>query len=191
MSEPETDTPPATPRSEDDFKKQQQLVLNFYALMGAALVMSFLPFISAALLALLMFGGGLIAAYIVRGRRGGQSYAGNHLTFIIRTIWIASLFSLVTMIAATIYILTYYDPGPVQACAEQIVSAAASAPDIMALQSMIQPCMDEFMRVNGQVFLVGGVIGIAPIVIYFVYRLSSGLSRAIKMHRIGDNKSWF
>lgn len=165
---------------------EQKTITNVYAALTVSLVMSFLPIMSAALLALVMFVGVWIAAYVLRGKHEHDSLTADHMTFIIRTIWIAGLMSLLTMSAATAYILAVYDPTMMMACAQNLPST-----DMAAIEAAVRPCYDEFMRVNMPYLIKGAAIGIGPVVIYLAYRLTKGLSRALKGHRIGDVKSWF
>ena len=52
-------------------------------------------------------------------------------------------------------------------------------------------CMDQFMEENRAVFYKAGAIAIVPVVLYLLYRLSKGLSRASRGYRVADVKSWF
>lgn len=167
--------------------KEQKIVTNIYAALSVALLMSFVPMMSAAVLATLMFMGVLVASYFIRRKADPASLTADHMTFIIRTIWIASFFALITMGAAIAYVLNVYDPSSVAACANNL----AGAIDQASMMAAIQPCMNEFMAANMRYFINGAIIGAGPVVIYFVYRLAKGLARAVKGHRIGDNKSWF
>lgn len=176
-------------KSAYDQQKQQRLVLNIYALLGVSLLMMALPYMTAAFAAMILFLGTLIAAYIIRGRAGAQSYAANHMTYLIRTIWIGSFFALITLTLASLYIISLFDPAPMQTCAERLLSMPNSDPQ--TLQALLQPCMDEFMRVNREIFITGSLIAIGPVVLYFLYRIAKGLSRAFKQHRIGAVKHWF
>ncbi|MCB9989838.1 MAG: hypothetical protein H6867_00480 [Rhodospirillales bacterium] len=166
---------------------EQKTVTNIYAMLTVSLLMSFVPMVSAAVLATIMFLGVMLYAYHVRSKAEPTSLATNHMSFIIRSIWIASFFALFTMSAACVYILSVYDPSAVQACADRMMSMSSEA----AMMDAMKPCMDEFMSANMAYFINGIVIGAGPIVIYFVYRLAKGLSRALKGHRIGDVKNWF
>jgi len=167
--------------------KEQKTITNIYAILTVSLLLSFLPMASAAFLASLIFIGVWIAAYMIRRKHDHASLIADHMTFIIRTIWIAGLFTLITMSAATVYILSVYDPTMMMDC-EGAMQAGTSMAD---LENMVAPCYEEFLRVNMPYFIRGGLMAAIPIVIYMGYRLAKGVSRAVKGHRIGDTKSWF
>jgi len=165
---------------------EQKKVVNIYAMLCGALIMSLVPMATAAGLSLIMFGAVLTAAYVLRGRAQGDSPMAGHMTYIIRTLWISGFFGVATMAIAIIYVLGVYDPSPLEPC------ASGTMPSEMAeIEAALKPCYDEFMRVNMKYLVTGGLIGAGPVVLYLVYRAAKGLSRALKGHRIGDTKSWF
>ncbi len=172
--------------------KEQNTINNIYAMLCVSLILGFLPLMTAAFLALFMFTAAMIAAYVVRRRAEEHSLAENHMTYIIRTIWIASLFGLVSTALASMYLLPNYDSTSLMACMDQVVnSMGGGVTDPSQLKDHMQPCMDQFMAENKVVFIKATIIAAAPIVIYMGYRMAKGLSRAVKGHRIGDVKSWF
>lgn len=172
--------------------KEQKAINNIYALLCVSLLMGFIPIMTAALLALLMFTGALIGAYVIRSKADEHSLAANHMTFIIRTIWIASLFALISTAIASAYLLPNYDNSMLMACADQVVQNLGSGmTDPVLLEEKLKPCMDDFMQANKSVFIIATIIAATPIVVYMGYRLAKGLSRAVKGHRIGDVKAWF
>ena len=173
-----------------EYSKEQKSVLNIYALLCVSLVVSFIPLAQAAALAVIMFTMALIGAYHVRRKSLPESLAINHMTFVIRTIWIMTLFATVTTSVASVYVLMYYDPLPLMDCANRLLSAGVTT-DMAAARDLIMPCMDNFVRTNVHVFALGGLMAATPIVIYAALRLARGLSRALKGHRIGDVKTWF
>ncbi len=166
---------------------EQKKVTNIYAMLCVSLMLSFLPMATAAGLSLMMFAAVLIAAYTLRGRAPQGSLVSDHMTYIIRTLWISGFFALVTMTIACIYVIGVYDPSSIEPCAEAVMNATDQA----AVKAAFQPCFNEFMSVNMKHFLVGAIIGAGPIVIYLAYRIAKGVTRAIKGHRIGDIKAWF
>lgn len=172
--------------------KEQKTINNIYALVCVSLLMGFIPVIEAAVLCLVMFLAAFIAAYILRKRAAAESLTANHMTFIIRTIWIASLFLIGTMTVAIIYLLPNYDPSALDICNEKINALIMEGvTDVARLEAEIKPCMDNFMADNFMTFMIATAIAAGPVVIYMGYRLARGLSRAIKGHRIGDVKGWF
>lgn len=166
--------------------KEQKTITHVYAALTVSLLMSFLPVMSAAAFSMVMFIGVWIAAYVLRSKTDHDSLLADHMTFVIRTIWIAGFFALITMSVATAYILSVYDPSVIVNCAGNI-----NTTDMAAIEAAVKPCMDEFLAANMNYFINGTIIGAGPLVVYFAYRLAKGISRATKGHRIGDVKNWF
>lgn len=170
-------------------QNEEKIIKNVYAAFVVSLFMTFLPNLAAAMIAFVLFIGVLIAAYVLRAKSDKHSLMQNHMIYIIRTIWITGLFSLFTITTGSIYLLANYDPSLLQSCADNIVNRGST--DIVAMEAMLKPCMDDFMRVNMGVFLTATIISAGPLIIYMLFRMAKGIARAAKGHRIGDNKSWF
>lgn len=166
--------------------KEQKVILQIYAAMTASLLVSFVPHVAAALPALLFFTGTLVAAYVLRARHGDDSLMANHMSFIIRTIWISTFLAAVTVAGASFYVLMHYDPSPILACADKLMGMVS----IPAMETTIRPCVDDFVGVNRRIFIDGTLIAAAPVALYFAFRLARGLSRAGKGHRIANIKNW-
>lgn len=184
--------PPISPTPHDDPEKKK--VLNLYAALGISLMLTFVPSAIVAIVSAIFFVGVLAAAYRIRGKVDDHGLAGNHCTFIIRTIWIGSLFSLVTIALASVFMLPQIDYTPFQACADEVMGKGA---DYVAglsqaeIARMSEPCMDDFYNANWNTIIMAGLIAGGPILIYFGMRFAKGLSRALKGYRIADPKAWF
>lgn len=170
-------------------KNEEKIIKNVYAAFVVSLFMTFLPNLPAAVIALVLFLGVMIAAYILRAKSGEESLMHDHMTFIIRTIWIAGLFGLFTITTGSFYLLQNMDQTLLHVCAQQAIDSGST--DVVAMSKMIQPCMDDFVMANKGVFLTSTIISALPLIAYMLYRLAKGIARAAKGHRMGDNKSWF
>lgn len=173
---------------------EQMTIYNLYALFGVSIVASVIPMISAAVVSLLLFLILLIAAYMVRGKVEAHSLIENHATFIIRTLWITALFSVLTSIIASIYMMSWIDYSYFESCANTIAGYdmnALESMDAMQIYALIEPCVEDFINGNFQTFIVATLIGGGPLVLYLGYRFVKGLSRAVKGYRLADVKGWF
>jgi uncharacterized membrane protein len=168
--------------------KEYKHVMQVYGALCAALVMSLIPQVLYATVALLLFTGVMTAAYIVRRQGEKDGLAENHMTFIIRTLWISSLLAAITTALAAAYVLSVYDPGPVNECANQLLNMGLS--DYAGMQRAVAPCLDEFLAVNQAPFMIGTALAAGPVMLYFIYRLLKGLARAAKGYRIAHVKNW-
>jgi len=166
--------------------REQKIILQIYAALAGSLLLSFVPMISAVIFSLILFFGVWITASFLRHKATPDSLVKNHMGFLIRTIWITGLFSLVTMSIATAYLLSVYNSLDLVDCVGTVTTT-----DMAALEAAIRPCMDDFMRINMPYFINATLIAATPLVLYMTFRLIKGLSRALKGHRMGNLKCWF
>lgn len=169
-------------------------IMRLYSAFAASLLLLLVPHMAFCVIALLLFTGTLIAAYGVRGKEEDkESLTANHATFLIRTIWIGSVMALLTTMAGSAYLLAYADDGPLTMCANNAAQAIVNSgmqPDYGQLNMMMQPCIDEYIHGNMNEIVTALLIAGGLPLLYFVFRLAKGLSRARKGHRIGDVKSY-
>lgn len=174
----------------------QKKIVRLYGAFGAGLVFSMVPLWSAAIVSATLIAGVLIMAYVVRTDTEHGSLSENHMTFIIRTIWIGSLFALITTAAASLYFFKTLDNAPLQPCADAILSLASGMTEPAAMERIIDnfmamPCWANYWQKNIMIFITGGVIAAGPILIYFAIRYIRGLTRAMKGYRVANPKAWF
>ena len=174
--------------------EEQKKLYNLYALFGVSLILCVVPYVSAAILCIVFFTWLLIASYIIRGKAEDKSLVHNHTTFIIRTLWIGALISVITTLAASAYMLGTISYEPFQPCAEVIARQGINYLHEMSseqLYEMISPCVDDFVAYNKQPLIIAVAIGAAPPLIYIAYRFVKGLSRIVKGYRVSNPRSWF
>jgi uncharacterized membrane protein len=173
----------------------QKKIVRIYGAFGAGLIFSMVPLWSAAFVSAVLIAGVLIMAYVLRTDAEHGSLTENHMTFIIRTIWIGSLLALVTTAAASVYFFKALDNTPLQPCAEAILSMASGMSDPTLMEKhindfMAMPCWANYWQTNLMIFIIGGVIAAGPILIYFVVRYVRGLTRAMRGYRVASPKAW-
>lgn len=177
------------PRSDD----HQQRALQLYAAFGAALILSLLPFVTAAVFSLCLFLALLIMAYVYRHQAETNSLLENHAIFIIRTIWIGGLYSVITLTIGSAYLLPNVDNEPLMPCVNDIINAAQGG-TLMSEAEMIEtftPCFNNFMSFNYNVLMISLLITAGPVLLYFAVRFMRGLTRATKGYRVANPQSWF
>lgn len=170
---------------------EKKNILQLYAIFGAALVLGVVPNATAAVLSLVFGVAVLATAYMTRAKVEAGSLSENHMTFIIRTIWIGTLFSAITMLIGSVYLFFNVDSMPMQPCANDILDQSASLTDAAQLKALAAPCMESYLAVNQTVFLTTGAIVAVPVLVYFVVRYARGLSRALRGYRIAKPLHWF
>lgn len=183
--------PLLSPEPHDDPEKKK--ILNLYAAMGISMALTLVPNFTVATVAGIFLMGVLISAYFTRRNVEIHGLAGNHCTYIIRTIVLSAVFSLITMTIASLLILPGIDYSAIEVCANDFANQNLDRMTSVSygdLFSQSQPCMDEFMNANYQGFVMYAALAGGPILIYFLYRFTKGLSRAIKGYRVPDPKAW-
>ncbi len=175
-------------------------IINLYAALGAGLALTLVPMALAAGVSLLFITGVLIAAYVMRGRTESGSLLENHATYIIRTIWVGSLFSMICVIAGSAYMHYNLNFLPLETCANDAAAllTGMTNADMAAMEAFgadlmarMKPCLKGFLTANKTVLYTATVIAAVPILLYFAVRYVRGLSRAVKGYRIAKPLGWF
>jgi len=177
-----------------DINSEQKKLYNLYALFAVSMLLAVIPHVAAALLCLVFFTWLLVAGYVVRSRAVEHDLVHNHATFIIRSLWIAALFSLITTILAAFYLLAEIDYSAFETCAESVVAISPERLEQMTmfeLQTLVEPCLKPFIEGNKTVFINATLLAGLPALIYLAYRFFTGFMRMIKGHRLAKPKAWF
>lgn len=164
-----------------------------YGALAAMTVLTLVPIMSVAVVALVLFLLIFISLYIIRSKAETDSLVQNHMIYLIRTIWISSLWSLVTMTLASLYLLPKYNDEALQPCVNDVMGVALDNPgaNTKDMSDAMQPCMDDFMSDNHDTFMTAALIGGGPVLLYFLFRLFKGGARAVKGYRLANPKGWF
>jgi uncharacterized membrane protein len=180
--------------NDTDKDPNQKKVMRMYSAFGAGLVLSFWPSGIAALISLVLVLGVMTVAYMWRSDAEDGSLMENHMTFIIRTIWIGGFLALVTLVIAAAYLFRMLDNTPLNPCLNDLMNFMSSG-DMLNIEPLVQSmqdrCMIPYLARNLNTLITGGIIGIAPVVIYFFVRFSRGFGRARGGYRIASPKAWF
>jgi len=172
---------------------ERKTVYNLYALYGVSLVLCVLPYVSAAVLSVVFITALMIWAYVVRGKAEEHSLSENHATFVIRSLWIGVLISVITTILASLYMFQGLDYMAFNPCAESIAGMGIEAVEALNMQQfydLAAPCIDDFIVQNKSALMVSVAIAGGPPLIYLAYRFIKGVSRARGGYRIAEPKAW-
>ena len=168
-------------------------VVTLYLIFALGLFLTFFPYALAAAGALILVLGVMMAAYSLRKRHAPGGYVENHMTYIIRTIWIGSLYSVVTLGLGSAYLLTFINNAPLQPCIDRILDMEgnpAAVADPVALYAGFEGCYSTFVSLNMAIFVIGGLIAMGPLILFFFARGWHGYQRARKSYRVANVKSW-
>ncbi len=166
-------------------EKEQKQVTRIYAALVAMLIFSCVPNMVLGVLAILLMFYAIIGAYVLRAGTAEDSVVRNHMTYLIRTFWISSLIFVLGAAAAVPWLWRHLDFRALDALANDL---GTDPEKMQALDPHV------FMTATGLTvpdLLTGSAIMFGPCMIYFIYRVARGLSRALKGYRMNDVKAWF
>lgn len=161
--------------TENDKKR----ALTLYAFFGASLLLGLIPQAIATVVSLVFLIISMVYAYKLRR---GDDVAANHAAFILQTIWVATIVSLLSLVAGSIYLIPNINYASFAPCDQ----ALEAGQELLELY----PCFATFIAANMNVLVLTALITAAPIALYLIVRFIRGLSRAMKGYRIANPKSW-
>lgn len=165
--------------------KEQKNVTQFYGAFAASVLCNVVPLAVVQLFGLCLLVSVLIGAYVYKARSKLDSLAYNHMTYLIGTIWISSFFLTIGLAVATYWVYVQGDHTMI----EQIIAGMNAG--TMYSPGDLQAILTGYMKQNMQLLLMATLSTIGPCVVYIVYRVTYGLSRASKGYRLAKPASWF
>ncbi len=174
-------------------QKLSKKLIAPYVFLALATLFSLIPTLAGVYLSLFTFVTAIILAYVFRAETDSpDELIHNHMTYIIRTMWIVGLFSLFTLAAASAYMIPHLDFSAMDSCTRAATETLnPENPDYQAANALMEPCMNDFIAGNKGTFTIAIAIGGGPLILYLLMRLFKGLSSAVKGSRIEKVKSWF
>lgn len=165
--------------------KEQKNIVQYYGAFAAAVLSNFIPLAIVQLFGLCLLIAILIGAYVYKARSKLDSLAYNHMTYLIGTIWISSLFLAIGLIAATYWVYAQGDHTLI----EQVVAGMNNG--VMYGPAELQNVLSGYIKQNLQLLVTATLCTVGPCIVYVVYRTAHGLSRASKGYRIAKPAAWF
>jgi len=163
---------------------QNKIINTLYGFLILSTILGFVPNGMAFAASFALWVVTLIAAYIYRRKDTEDGLLYNHMTYLIGTIWIGTSFILIGTLIAGAWVYFYGNNGPLDAAVVQI--NGGTVPD----DAMLQGVMREYLLVNKSLLITASIVAVGPAILYFVYRVANGLSRAAKGYRLANPKSW-
>jgi len=163
---------------------QAKNILTVYAVLAGSILTGFVPKLLFALLAMVLFSAALSMAGSRRRKAdiADDTYISGHMTYIIRTIWITCLVGFFSTIAASVYVLSAYNPELLNQCMNDMM-AGTVGPDVAI-------CLKNFAEGNWPILLNGTVIAALPLGLYLALRMGRGLNAAFGDKPITNPKTW-
>lgn len=157
---------------------------TLYLLLVISTVLGFVPNMTAFMFSLALWFVVLVAAYIYRAKDKEDGLLSNHMTYLIGTIWIGTSFIVMAALIGGYWIWSQGDSSAFDTFAASLESGAQPSEEAM------MNVMTDYFMANNDLILKVSLLTIAPAVLYFVYRIGNGFSRAWKGYRIANPKSW-
>lgn len=165
-------------------KTHTGMINLFYGFLIVSVVLNFIPNMYALAASVMLWLVTLIAAYLYRARDSEDGLMYNHMTYLIGTIWIGTT---LIVIGAGIAGWWVFNEGDRTAINGLMTSLQTTG---VLDEATTQMFTDQYISDNKNLLLTASAIGVGPAILYFVYRVSNGLSRAAKGYRIANPKSW-
>lgn len=167
-----------------ELNKQQDIIKTLYAFFIFSTFLSFVPIGFAQVMSLALIVTTLIVAYFYKYIGKKDDILSNHMTYMIGTIWVSSSFLVMGMLCAAAIVYLKGDHTIVHNAVDQITSGT------LMEEEEIKSLMMDYMNTNITILILASIPTIVPAILYFVYRIANGYSRAIKGYRIANPKGW-
>lgn len=163
---------------------QKRTINTLYAFLVFSTILGFVPNGTVFLASLALWVVTLFAAYIYRDKDSEDGLLYNHMTYLIGTIWIGTSFIVLATMVMGFWVYTQGDNTPLDDAIASL--AGGEAPN----EAWLMEVLTDYLRTNEKLLWTASISAIGPSILYFVYRVANGLSRAAKGYRIANPKSW-
>ena len=165
-------------------KSQKNTVNTLYLMLVFSTILGFVPNFMAFLLSLALWLTVLMAAYFYRSKDKEDGLLYNHMTYLIGTVWIGTSFILLGTMIGAYWIFSQGDVAPFYALMSQVENG------VMIGEAEVMDAFNVFIAGNKNLVMTASLVTVGPAILYFVYRVANGYSRACKGYRIANPKSW-
>lgn len=167
-----------------DDAKQKKTINALYIALVLSTIFGFMPMATAQLLSLLLISLVLMLAYMFRGQTDKDTLLYNHMTYMIGTIWISSIFLVISLLIMGYWVYTKGDATVIDNAMINLGNG------VMLSEEELNQIGQDYIDTNLKLLITASAVSIGPSIIYLVYRLANGFSRACKGYRIANPKSW-
>jgi uncharacterized membrane protein len=165
-------------------QSQKNTLNTLYILLILSTILGFVPNGTAFLLSVVLWFVVLIAAYFYRSKDKEDGLLYNHMTYLIGTVWIGTSVIILGALIGGYWIYTHGDNSAIAALMTKIDGG------IVPTEAEIADVTTKYMLDNKDLILTASLVTVGPAILYFVYRIGNGFSRACKGYRIANPKSW-
>ena len=171
--------------TDSTLKKERMSIIFFYTLCALLAAIACVPLMGAQNIGLTGILFALILTYIKRSFSEVDSLEHHHLTYIIRTIWIYSLFAAVGILGAGWMIYNDGNNAAIEALTSMIEQGSAPT------EGDIETTVNTYLADNQNLILQSMVMWMLPSLLYFIWRIGRGLERGWKNYRVSNIYAWF
>lgn len=164
--------------------EQKKIINTLYGFLIVSTILGFVPHSGAFMASLALWIVTLVAAYVYRAKDKNDGLLYNHMVYLIGTIWIGTTLILLGTVIAGLWVFYQGDNSPLDDAA--VAVSQGTVPD----EAMLRQIMGAYFHSNKGLLITASSIAIGPAILYFVYRVANGLSRAAKGYRLANPKSW-
>ena len=140
--------------------QEQNKIMTLYGLFIVSIIFNFVPSVTIQTVGMIIFFICFVALYIVRAKAKKAGLTYSHSSFIIKSVWISSLFLLIGSVAAGIF----GDHSIIDSTVDSITNGTVMS------EEQLQEIFMEYSRTNFMIFMAT----LLPSILYFLYRLVIG-----------------
>lgn len=164
-------------------KKDRQIILQAYAMFFVSILANFYPVGIVGLIGFFLFIGFMIYVYYYRKKSEDNSLVQNHMIYLIRTLWVGSVYLIIFIVAAALYMAPELDL--------KVYHWLASGSYTPTSPQEVDVIIKNFVSDNTPLLYYGALIAFGVPLVFFFWRMINGVFRASKGYRIANVRSWF
>lgn len=170
---------------EQHLPEGNQAILTVYGLLCVGIVFSMVPVLPIFFTGMMLIPFVLVLAWMLRFGKSPDTLIYNHMIYISRTIWMFSLLLTITSSIAGFLVMTGADNSAYQNILNDMMNGISYSHDQM------YDVMISYIKTNMGLMICAVALCTIPTLGYVVYRLTRGMSRALKGYRLANPQAWF
>ena len=165
--------------------RERNIILFFYVLTLLGALACAIPSMMAQNIGLVGLSVLLVVLYLVRGAGNTDSLTDNHTSFLITSLWVFGLLSVIGTAAAGILVTNDADPSAL------LPMMGMMRGETPVDEAALMAALETYLHDNHDIMLKSLRVCLFPAELYLIYRATRGLVRAVKLYRIARPRLWF
>jgi len=157
--------------------KDQYDVLGIYIAFMLSILSNFIPLVMVQMIGGILFFVTIVAIYFIRWKSTNASFKHNHMDYLIKTFWVASLILLIGIVFAVFF--------ADHTVINNVVDGMENG--IPFTQEELNIVLLNYAKDNVLTF----ALSIGPCFLYIFYRTVRGMIETMNYNKIENIKSWF